>query len=86
MTTLTDKQMERYTKLLGRVLFPDDWSFDKVLWRMSSGSRSQAIKIARNILKHYEFPPEMTDEEFEEMFDQACADVNDGFEVEWLEE
>lgn len=86
MTTLTDQQMERYTKLLGRVLFPDEWSFSKVLWRMSSGSRSKAIKIAKNVLKHYDFPSEMTAEEFEEMFDQACADVNDGIEVEWLEE
>ncbi|PPD55548.1 MAG: hypothetical protein CTY12_00800 [Methylotenera sp.] len=86
MTTLTDQQMERYTKLLGRVLFPDEWSFSKVLWRMSRGSRSAGIKIARNFLKHYDFPSEMTTEEFEEMFDQACADVNDGIEVEWLEE
>lgn len=85
---LTDEQIESYTKKLGRILFSDESSFSKVLWRMSSGSRSKAIKIARNLLKHYDFPVEMTEEEFEEMFDRACADApgNDGIDVEWLEE
>lgn len=82
-STLSNQQFEKCTKLLGRILFPDDCSFSKVLWRMSSGSRSKAIIIARSTLKHYNFPNEMSNQDFEEIFDQACANVNGGLEVEW---
>ena len=85
-TTLTDKQFNECTKLLVRILFPDDWSFSKVMWRMSSGSRSKALEIAKNTLKHYSFPKDMSEQDFADVFDQACADVNGGLEVEWNSE
>ena len=83
---MTEEELEKYINLIGKVLFPDAYSFSKVLWRMSSGSRNKAISIAKKVLKHYKFPSNMTDEDFEYMFDMACADVNDGIEVEWLTE
>lgn len=78
--------MEKIEEMMGKILFPDEWSFSKVLWRLSSGSRSEAIKVARKVLKHYDFHKGLTDDEFGEIFDCVCADVNDGFEVEWLTE
>jgi hypothetical protein len=86
LETLTTEEIEKYSDLLRRIMFPDEWTFSKVLWRMSSGSRTKAITITRKYLKHYNFPNEMNDDDFNACFDIACADVNDGFDVEWAHE
>ncbi len=83
MATLSSDELEKYTQLMVRVLFPDEYTFSKVIWRMSSGSRSKAISVSRKVLKHYDFIHDVSDEDFEYMFDNACADVNGGVEVEW---
>lgn len=82
-TPLTDEQFKECTDLLVRILFPNDWCFSKVMWRMSGGSRSKALNIAKETLKHYSFPQDMSEQDFADVFDQACADVNGGLEMEW---
>lgn len=86
MATVSNEEFEKYTALIVRILFPDEHSLSKTLWRVSSGSRSKAMDISRKVLKHYDFVKDISDEDFEAMFDNACADANGGVEVEWDKE
>ena len=65
-----------------RMLFENgETDFSKVMWRMSSGSRSRAFDLAQRIMafKYSLILDEIT-------FDCACAEITGGCEVEWLTE
>ena len=65
-----------------KVLFENGTSdFDKVLWRMGSGSYSKCYQIAGELMAN-RYSLELG----ETTFDLACAEVNDGCEVEWISE
>ena len=72
-------------KIFSSIILPEEHSFYKVLWRVSNGSRSKAMEIAKKVLKGYNLPESFT-EDFENIFDAACADANGGIEVEWRED
>lgn len=59
----------------------DQTNFNKVLWRMGSGSRSKCYQIAGELIA-CRYAIELD----EETFDLACAEINDGCEVEWITE
>jgi len=48
------------------------------MWRMSSGTRSKAFDIANQMVARYGYEPMSIED-----FDDACAEITGGCEVEW---
>ena len=70
----------RITKIC-KMLFENEYAnFSKVMWRMSSGSRSKAFDMANQIVARYGYEPMSIED-----FDDACAEITGGVEVEWDE-
>jgi hypothetical protein len=51
---------------------------------MSRDNKSVALQIATKYCSNYNGFDAVSAEEFEEIFDMACAAMNNGIEVEWL--
>ena len=68
----------RITKIC-KMLFEDGYTdFAKVMWRMSCGSRTRSFKLANEIVARYGYEPMSIED-----FDDACAEITGGCEVEW---
>ena len=65
-----------------KMLFEDGYTdFAKVMWRMSGGSRTRAYELAIKLVQRYGYDTLSIED-----FDDACAEINDGIEVEWDKE
>ena len=68
----------RITKIC-KILFPDGYEdFAIVMWRMSGGSRIRSFNLANKIIRRYGYESIAVED-----FDDACAEIIGGFEVEW---
>jgi hypothetical protein len=68
----------RITKIC-KMLFEDGYDdFARAMWRMSGGSRTRAFKLATKIVKRFGYESISIED-----FDDACAEITGGFEVEW---
>lgn len=81
-----DKQLEvrypdqeiRITKIC-KMLFEGGYEdFAKIMWRLSGGSRTRAFNLATKMIKRFGFESISIED-----FDDACAEIIGGFEVEW---
>jgi hypothetical protein len=69
----------RMNILVNKMLFDTgETAFSKTMWRMSQGSRMKAFDLSQKIVNHWGYELSIED------FDQACANITGGCEVEWL--
>jgi hypothetical protein len=62
-----------------KMIFEDGYTdLAKVMWRMSCGSRCKAFDIANQMVARYGYEPMSIED-----FDDACAEIIGGIEVEW---
>lgn len=55
---------------------PEDFAI--VMWRMSGGSRIRSFNLANKVIRRYGYESIAAED-----FDDACAEIIGGFEVEW---
>jgi len=68
----------RITKIC-KMIFEDGYTdLAKVMWRMSSGSRTRAYELAIKMVQRYGYDTLSIED-----FDDACAEITGGIEVEW---
>ena len=48
------------------------------MWRMSGGSRIRSFNLANKVIRRYGYESIAAED-----FDDACAEIIGGFEVEW---
>lgn len=64
-----------------RMMFENgETDFSKVMWRMAAGSRSRAFDLGQGLVARYGYILD------ECAFDNACAEITGGCEVEWESE
>ena len=81
MKNIEDVYPSHETRILRitKMIFDNGYSdFAKVMWRMAGGSRTKAYGLGNSIIGNFGYNP-MTIEDF----DDACAKINGGLEVEW---
>ena len=72
---------EEKVELVNQIMFNSDVDrFNRILWRMSNGSRSHALNTTQKFCLVYGgFVVS------DEMFDRAMLQMNQGIEIEWAE-
>jgi hypothetical protein len=70
--------MTPQAELILKVMF-NDGNDMRSIWRLSQGSYTKAWQITKGVLSKYKGGSTVSIDDF----DEACAEANDGCEMEW---